>query len=154
MLLASDFDKSKYLRGSDLDCEKKFRIKNVTSGELIDDKGNKELKLIIWFTNDKRGLPLNKINNRTLRGAFGDDTAGWANKVVAIFPVMASNNKVGPRIRILPSKQPVAAAPPTQPASPGGNGAAAAPPPPAADPELEPYPKLSAAEEMDDEIPF
>ena len=68
----------------------------MTSDELTDGKGQKEKKLIVWFTNDKRGLPLNKINNRTLRGAFGDDTAGWVNKVIAMFPVMASNNKVGP----------------------------------------------------------
>ena len=28
---------------------------------------------MVWFTNDERGLVLNKTNNRTLRGAFGDD---------------------------------------------------------------------------------
>ena len=95
-----------------------------------------------------------RSNHRTLHGAFGDDTAGWANKVIAMFPVMADNGKLGLRVRILPPKQAAAAAPPTQPASPGGNGAAATPPPPAADPELEPDPKLSAADEMDDEIPF
>jgi hypothetical protein len=154
MLLASDYDKSKYFKGTDLDREKKFRIKTVTSDELTDRTGQKEEKLIVWFTNDKRGLPLNKTNLRTLKGAFGDDTAGWAAKVIAMFPVMADNNKPGLRVRILPPKHAAAAAPSTQPASPGGNGAAAAPPPPAADPELEPDPKLSAAEEMDDEIPF
>ena len=31
MLLASDYDKSKYFKGTDLDREKKFRIKTVTS---------------------------------------------------------------------------------------------------------------------------
>ena len=30
MLLASDYDKSKYFKGTDLDREKKFRIKDVT----------------------------------------------------------------------------------------------------------------------------
>ena len=34
---------------------------------------DKEKKLVVWFTNDERGLVLNKTNNRTLRGAFGDD---------------------------------------------------------------------------------
>jgi hypothetical protein len=158
MLLASDFDKSKFFRGTDLDREKKFRIKEVTSDELTDKKGNKEIKLIVWFTNDARGLPLNKTNNRTLRGAFGDDTAGWKDKVVALFPMMASNNEKGLRVRILPPKQPGAATSPVQSVSPSGNGAATAPPPPVApvvvDPELEPDPKRSAAEEIDDEIPF
>ena len=73
MLLASDYDKSKYLKAADLEREKKFRIKTVTSEELTDNTGKKEKKLIVWFTNDERGLVLNKTNIRTLRGAFGDD---------------------------------------------------------------------------------
>ena len=154
MLLASDYDKSKYFKGTDLDREKKFRIKVVTEEVLTDRKGQTEKKLVVWFTNDPRGLTLNKTNLRTLKGAFGDSVVEWATKVIAMFPVMADNNKQGLRVRILPPKHAAAAAPSTQPASSGGNGAAAAPPPPAADPELEPDPKLSAAEEMDDEIPF
>ena len=39
MLLASDYDKSKYFKATDLDREKKFRIKNVTEEELNDGKG-------------------------------------------------------------------------------------------------------------------
>ena len=155
MLLASEYDQSKFFKGTDLDSEKKFRIKSVTEEELTDKKTRQtEKKLCLWFTNDKRGLTLNKTNLRALKGAFGDDTAGWVNKVIALFPAMTDNGKFGLRVRILPPKQAAAAAPPTQPASPGGNGAAATPPPPAADPELAPDPKLSAADEMDDEIPF
>jgi hypothetical protein len=163
MLLASDFDKSKYLKAVDLECEKKFRIKEVTSDELTDNAGKKEKKLIVWFTNDDRGLVLNKTNNRTLRGAFGDNTADWARKVIVMFPMMADNGKPGIRIRIQPPKKDAAAATATSSSNkPNGNGAAvAAPPvtpptapPVATDPDLEPDPKLSAAEEMDDEIPF
>ena len=157
MLLASDYDKSKYLKATDLEREKKFRIKTVTEEELGVGK-DKEKKLCVWFTNDERALVLNKTNNRTLRSAFGDNTAGWATKVIAVFPTTVDiRGKMGPalRVRILPPKQAAAAAPPTQQVS--GNGAAAAPPPPpapaAVDPELDPDPKLSAAEEMDDEIP-
>ena len=95
MLLASDYDKSKYFKATDLDREKKFRIKNVTEEALNDGKGKTEKKLCLWFTNDLRGLILNKTNLRTLKGAFGDDTAGWAAKVIAIFPIMADNGKQG-----------------------------------------------------------
>ena len=56
MLLASDYDKSKYFKGADLDREKKFRIKIVTPEELTDGTGKKEKKLIVWFTNDERGV--------------------------------------------------------------------------------------------------
>ena len=81
MLLASDYDRSKFLKASDLDREKKYRIKSVTAEELGIGK-DKETKLVVWFTNDARGLVLNKTNNRTLRGAFGDNTADWATKVI------------------------------------------------------------------------
>ena len=121
MLLASDYDKSKYFKATDLDREKKFRIKNVTEEELNEGKGKTEKKLCLWFTNDLRGLILNKTNLRTLKGAFGDDTAGWAVKVIAIFPIMADNGKKGLRVRILPPKQVAAAAPPTPEAQPALN---------------------------------
>ena len=155
MLLASDYDKSKYLKAADLDHEKKFRIKKVTEEELGVGK-DKEVKLVVWFTTDERGLVLNKTNNRTLRGAFGDPVAGWVDKVIVVFPTEVDvRGKMGPalRVRIPPPKKPTATASPAQPVAPSGNGAAAKPPP-AADPELEPDPKLSAADEMDDEIPF
>ena len=151
-MLASDYDKSKYLKASDLEREKKFRIKTVTEEEFEQDNKKKEKKLVVWFTNDERGLVLNKINNRTIRGAFGDPVEGWPDKIVVIFPTLADNR----------GKQPAATASPPKPTSSSGNGAAAPLPTaaaptkaaPPADPELEPDPVKSAAEEMDDEITF
>jgi hypothetical protein len=144
VLLASSYDQSKYFKAVDLKGEKKLRIKSVTE-ELVGADNNKDLKLVVWFTSDQRGLVLNRVNNRTLRGAFGDVVDGWAGKIIVIFPTTAEfRGKMAPalRVRIPPPKS--------------GNGAAvAAPAPaPAVDPDLEPEPKLSAAEEMDDEIPF
>jgi hypothetical protein len=162
VLLASEYHKSKYLKATDLECEKKFRIKKVTEQELGVGK-DKEQKLVVWFTNDERGLVLNVTNNRTIRGAYGDPTEGWVGKIVVIFPAMVDvRGKMGPalRVRIPPPKQ-AAAATPSKPALPSGNGAAAPPPPaavspPAApvDPELEPDPVKPIREEMDDEIPW
>lgn len=157
VLLASDFDKSKYLKAADLDHEKKFRIKAVTEETAGQDR-DKEQKLVVWFTNDERGLILNRINNRTLRGAFGDDVAGWTNKIIVVFPTTVDfRGKMTPalRVRIPPPKQAAAASPP-RPAAPAGNGAAAAPPPaaPSVDPDLAPDPAKSLAEDLDDEIGF
>jgi hypothetical protein len=125
MVLASDFDKSKYFRAEDLQSEKKFRIKEVTVDEIANNRGEKEDKLIVWFTNDKRGLVLNKTTNRVLRGAFGDDVSGWKAKVIIIFPTpVPFRGKMVPglRVRIPPPKQAAAtgngqavAAPPQQP---------------------------------------
>jgi hypothetical protein len=124
----------------------------------------------VWFTNDKRGLVLNKTNNRTLRGAFGDDVSGWKDKIVVVFPTTVEfRGKMVPglRVRIPAPKQATA-----------GNGQATAPsakPKPApgpvddgleippglkregpkpkpVDPELDELPV--SASDLDDEIPF
>ena len=88
VLLASKYGKSRFLRAEDLSAEKKFRIKAVTEEEVGVGK-DREKKLTVWFTNDEHGLVLNKTNNRTLRGAFGDPCDGWIGKIIVIFPTMA-----------------------------------------------------------------
>ena len=81
---------------------------------------DKEKKLVVWFTNDPRGLVLNRVNNRTLRGAFGDPVSGWIGKIIIAFPTQDEfRGRMVPviRLRVPPPKQ-------------GGNGQAAAKPPP------------------------
>ena len=88
---------------------------------------DKEKKLVVWFTNDERGLVLNRVNNRTIRGAFGDPIEGWKGKIIIVFPTMAEfRGKMGPamRVRIPPPKQ----------ATGNGQGQAAAKPAPAEPP--------------------
>jgi hypothetical protein len=159
VLLASTYDESQYFKAADLAAEKKLRIKNVTEEQIGMDK-DKEHKLVVWFTNDKHGLILNRVNNRTIRGAFGDAVDGWNGKIIVVFPTTAEfRGKMGPalRVRIPPPKQPPSAA--AVAPQPSGNGATAAVQPvepisPAVDPELEPDPVKPLSEDMDDEIPF
>ena len=109
MLLASEFDKSKYLKADDINGDKKFKIKTVTVEE-VGTGADKEKKLVTWFTNDPRGLVLNKTNNRTLRGAYGDDVTGWTGKVIVLFSTMIDNRGkmvAGLRVRILSPKEAV-----------------------------------------------
>jgi hypothetical protein len=160
VLLASDYDKSRFLRADDFDGERKFRVKDVTEETIGADK---EIKLVVWFTNDKRGLVLNKTNNRVLRGAFGDDTAGWANKIIVVFSMMVDmRGKMVPglRVRIPPPKQ---ASSPTvmsrgQETKPLGNGQTVTAKPKVVDDELdEDNAKTSPTQsdaDFDDEIPF
>jgi hypothetical protein len=161
-LFASDFDKSKYLRAEDLKSEKKFRIKAVTVEAVGNDK---EQKLVVWFTNDERGLVLNKTNNRTLRGSFGDDTSTWPNRIIIVFPTMTDlRGKMTPalRVRTPPPKSATTATAAPKPA-PSGNGAAAvAQPKPVAtvEQQLDEFgqsqsaEKPSIADDLDDEVPF
>ena len=121
---------------------------------------NKETKLVVWFTNDACGLVLNKTNNRTLRGAFGDDTAGWANKVIAVFPTVVDiRGKMGPRCgcasrhrsrlqrRLRRHSRRHRHRPAMALRQQHRHRRRAV------DPELEPDPKLSVADELNDEIP-
>ena len=106
---------------------------------------------------------LNKVNNRTMRGAFGDDTAGWAGKIIAMFPTMADNRgKMGPhcgcasRRRSRPRQQlaPHTAEPITAQAMEAAAAAACCGGASCWDPELEPDPVKPIREEMDDDIPW
>jgi len=123
VLLASSYDQSRFLKAADLQREKKFRIKAVSEEMVGTEK--QEKKLVVWFTNDERGLVLNKTNNRTIRGAFGDAVDGWTGKIIIVFPTMVDmRGKLTPalRVRIPPPKQaattaPTAAAPPPQQAA-------------------------------------
>jgi hypothetical protein len=163
VLLASSYDQSRFLNAADLQREKKFRIKNVTEESFGTEQ--KEMKLVVWFSNDKRGLVLNKTNNRTIRGAFGDAVDGWVGKIIVIFPtVVDMRGKLTPalRVRIPPPKQAGSSAvvSPSNPPQSGNGAAPGAPPPkpittaPGDDPELDYEPPKSLADELEDETPF
>jgi len=140
VLLASNYDQSRFLKAADLQSEKKFRIKSVTEEEVGIGK-DKERKLVVWFTNDARGLVLNRVNNRTIRGAFGDTCESWAGKIIVAFPTMAEfrgEMKPALRVRIPPPK--------------GSNGQPAAKPAtPPRTPAIDP-PESGIDEDLDDEI--
>jgi hypothetical protein len=88
VLLASSYDQSKFFRAEDVAQEKTLKIKGVTE-EMVGQGVDQSQKLVVWFTNSKKGLALNRTNNRTIRGAYGDDTAGWTGKLIVLFPTQA-----------------------------------------------------------------
>src|SRR5262249_17847328 len=107
VLLASNYDQSRFLKAQDLPTEKKFRIKNVSEEEIGFGK-DKQKKLVLWFTSTDRGLVLNKTNIRTLAGPFGDTCDSWVGKIIIVFPTMAEfrgEMKPALRVRIPPPKQ-------------------------------------------------
>src|SRR5262249_42890135 len=71
VLLASTYDQSRFFRAEDLTQDKVLRIKSVTE-ESIGQGPDQQKKLVVWFTNHPKGLVLNRTNNRTIRGAYGD----------------------------------------------------------------------------------
>jgi hypothetical protein len=146
-LLASEFDRGRYLKATDLTGDTRFKIKAVTVEALGQDK---ERKLVVWFTNDSRGLVMNKTNIRALTPVLGDDTRTWAGSVITVFPTTTTlGANTVPCLRVRPPKaKPV-------PESPGNSGkdfvqvSVAAP---------EPAPSVlspsSLKDELDDDIGF
>jgi hypothetical protein len=103
VLLASSYDESRFFKAVDQKNEIRLKIKDVTEEKMADG----EVKLVVWFTNDKRGLVLNRVNNRTIRAAYGDAVDGWIGKIIVLFPTTAEfRGKMGPalRVRIPPPK--------------------------------------------------
>jgi hypothetical protein len=122
------------MKAADVEDELTLKIKDVTE-ETVGAGKEKETKLCVWFTNHKQGLLLNKTNNRTLRGAFGDETEEWIGKRVVVF-VVETERGPGLRVRI-----------PT----PKGNGGEKAKS--AITPTTRPI-KSSKNDDLDDEINF
>ena len=152
VLLASAFDQSKFMNAGDFVSEKALRIKAVT----VESMPRGEQKPVLWFTNHQKGLILNKTNNRTLRGSFGDDMENWAGKVLVVYPTQTDfgGKTVGAlRVRIPPPKQATTGATagngqPAKAAKPAKPVAAKSPEAPL------PEPKPSLADDLDDEIGF
>jgi hypothetical protein len=125
VLLASSYDQSRFLSAADLQRERKFRIKEVTE-ETVGEK--QEKKLVVWFTNHAKGLVLNKTNNRTIRGTFGDNVSGWIGKIIIVFPTHADfRGKLTPALRVSTTSPELSLLP--APRSANGNSCPCLPPP-------------------------
>jgi hypothetical protein len=136
MVLASLYDQSRFLKATDINGEKKVRIKNVTEEKVGQDK---EQKLVVWFSNDKRGLVLNRTNIRVLRESLGDETDGWAEKIIVLFSAMTEmRGRMTPGLRV---RIPL----------PKGDGATAQPAKPAPKPAAKPVVDEKLNEDIDDE---
>jgi hypothetical protein len=80
---------------------------NLTIGNVELEKmpRNDEEKIVIYFQEHERGLPLNKSNGDTLIVAFGADTADWVGGKVTVFKVLTKFDgeaREGVRLRVEP----------------------------------------------------
>jgi len=75
---------SNYLRATDL------QGKNVTA--IIDRVELEEIggehKPVIYFRGKEKGLVCNKTNANNIAAAYGDDTDGWTDGEIVLFPAM------------------------------------------------------------------
>jgi hypothetical protein len=147
VLLASAYDQSRFLRAEDLAQEKTLRIKKATE-EVVGNGADREKKLAIWFTNEQRGLLLNRTNNRTIRSAYGDDVEGWAGKLIVVFPTETEM-----RGRVVPCLR-VRIPPPKAEGKRAVAGPKSSPKPPKSKPVEEESEEDVEQNELDDEIPW
>ncbi len=101
---ASDFVKSKYLKGGELDKRKPMRvtIQDVNQQE-FPEQGQ---KLVLKFLETDQELILNKTQTRDLIEMFGAQTGAWRGKRVNLMQV-ASTYQGKPTILITEAEQAV-----------------------------------------------
>jgi hypothetical protein len=77
---------SHYLKAMDVEGGKTFTIQDVSMQEFKSRDGQTEMKPIVFFKEDKRGLVLNKTNSKLIaRVLESDDTDDWAGKAITLY---------------------------------------------------------------------
>ena len=103
-----------YLKAADLPQPRLLTMQTVTQETLGDQK---ELKLVVRFHGEQRGLVLNKVNALEISAWYGDDSDRWTGQPVELFATTTffSGRQV-PCIRVRRPAQQYQAAPQVHPA--------------------------------------
>lgn len=83
MKISSAFP-SQYLRASDLQ-DRPVRV--IMDRVAIEEIGS-EAKPILYFRGKEKGLVLNKTNANNIAARYGDDTDGWVDGEIELFPTL------------------------------------------------------------------
>lgn len=67
-------------KGRDVVCV----IEKVKAGELVAPGGRKSKKPVVYFQGKEKGFALNKTNAKAIASMYGNDTARWVGKPIAI----------------------------------------------------------------------
>ena len=100
----NDIFPSKYLKADTTWADMRSLSKSPTAKWKRSGQGtNKDVKPIVYFDGEEKGVVLNKTNFSAIADAYGDDTDDWTGHPVILFSVQIENpqtKKVGPAIRI------------------------------------------------------
>lgn len=55
-----------------------------------EDIGNNEMKPVLRFASEPKGLVLNKTNAGLLASNFGNETSAWTGKAIELYPTQTS----------------------------------------------------------------
>src|SRR5262245_23010757 len=105
---------SKWLRATDAENgDLVYTIRDLVE-ERIGTDGNGEMKWVVYFHEDERGLVLNKTNMTTIAKLHGEETDDWVGKKIALFTTVVEfkDERVKAlRVRSKPPKAKAAPAP-------------------------------------------
>jgi hypothetical protein len=88
---------SNYLKAADLNDR---NVKVVMDRVEMEDIGG-DHKPILYFQGKEKGLVLNKTNSNNISAAYGDDTDGWTDHELILYPAMTDfQGKTVPCIRV------------------------------------------------------
>ena len=103
---------SKFLKSGDIpdDADLILTIKEVVQ-ESVGQGEEAENKPIVYFTEQEKGLVLNKTNANAIAGMYGPETDGWAGKRIALFATevdFAGKQTLALRVRLKAPRAPQA----------------------------------------------
>lgn len=65
-------------------------IKGVKGEDLRMEDGSKERKYLLYFSDAKKPLVLNKTNAHLIAGMYGGESDAWAGKPITLYPTTCS----------------------------------------------------------------
>ena len=65
-------------------------IARVEAGTLVAPGGRKSKKPVVYFEGKEKGFALNKTNAKAIAGMYGNDTAKWLGRRIAIYSTTTS----------------------------------------------------------------
>ncbi len=110
MTTISDAFPSNFLKAADLNT----RTVKVTIDKVVFEEigQNKDQKPVVYFTDVKKGLVLNKTNAKTIGAVHGQEFEGWTGKEIEIFERMVPfQGQDVPAIRVRAVAEPEQAIP-------------------------------------------
>lgn len=100
---ASEFFPGKYMKADDYDDHPIVTIRRVIKEEVGTER---EIRPILFYEGEEKGIVLNKTNTNTIRRLYGDETDDWIGMTVQIGTEMVSfNGETKPAIRIWPPRK-------------------------------------------------
>ena len=83
----NDMFPSKYLKASDAESPLTLTISKVTTETMKARDGSEESKPVVFFSEQDKGMVLNKTNARTLSSMYGEETNEWVGKRATLISV-------------------------------------------------------------------